>query len=86
MAHAGARFVDALIKGLKGHNSLQYSYVASNIVNEVDYFASPVEVGQNGVEKIYPLGKLSPYEEQLIELAIPELKKNIENGVKFVKG
>lgn len=86
MAHAGARFVDSLIKGLKCQNSFQYTYVASNNVSGVDYFASLVEVGPNGIEKICPLGKLSSYEEQLIKLAIPELKNNIEKGVKFITG
>jgi malate/lactate dehydrogenase len=39
-----------------------------------------------GVEKILPLGALSPEEEQLVKEALPELKKNIEKGKQFVKG
>uniref|UniRef100_A0A915DGD9 Malate dehydrogenase n=1 Tax=Ditylenchus dipsaci TaxID=166011 RepID=A0A915DGD9_9BILA len=73
MAHAGARFVDALVKALKGEKS-------------VDYFASPVELGPNGAEKVHGYGTLSKYEEQLVQTAIPELQKNIEKGVKFIKG
>lgn len=86
MAHAGARFVEALINGLKGQKSLQYTYVASNVVSGVDYFASAVEIGPNGIEKIHSLGKLSKYEQKLVEAAIPELRKNIEKGVKFITG
>lgn len=36
-----------------------------------------------GVAKIHPLGELSPAEEQLVQAALPELKKNIEKGLKF---
>lgn len=86
MAHAGARFVNALVQALKGKKSVQCAYVHSNLVTGVDYFASPVELGPNGVENIPPLPKLSPYEEQLLKAAIPELQKNINTGVKFIKG
>jgi malate dehydrogenase len=36
------------------------------------------------VEKIHPLGNISPVEQKLVEAAIPELKKNIEKGLQFV--
>ena len=38
----------------------------------------------NGVEKIYPIGELSVEEKKLLDACIPELKKNIEKGKKFV--
>jgi malate dehydrogenase len=37
----------------------------------------------NGVAKIHDLGNLSPQEQELVKAALPELKKNIEKGVKF---
>ena len=37
-----------------------------------------------GVAKAYPLGALTPYEKDLLREAIPELKGNIEKGVKFI--
>jgi malate dehydrogenase len=37
----------------------------------------------NGVAKIHELGQLSPAEQDLIKAALPELKKNIEKGLKF---
>jgi len=37
----------------------------------------------NGVAKIHPLGQLSPAEEELLKAALPELKKNIDKGIKF---
>jgi len=36
------------------------------------------------VEKIHPLGSITPAEQKLVEAAIPELKKNIEKGLNFV--
>jgi malate/lactate dehydrogenase len=39
-----------------------------------------------GIAKIHPVGAISPDEEKLIKECLPELKKNIEKGVKFVEG
>ena len=38
----------------------------------------------NGVEKIHPIGELSPEEQKLLDACLPELKKNIEKGRNFV--
>ena len=38
----------------------------------------------NGVEKIYPIGELSPEEKKLLDACLPDLKKNIEKGKSFV--
>jgi malate dehydrogenase len=38
----------------------------------------------NGVEKIHPIGTLSPEEKKLLDACLPELKKNIEKGKAFV--
>jgi len=86
MAFAGARFVDGLVKALKGQKSTHCAYVKSDVVKGVEYFATPVEIGPQGVEKIHGLEKLSAYEKELVEKALPELKKNIETGIKFIKG
>jgi malate dehydrogenase len=37
----------------------------------------------NGVEKIHPIGELSPEEQKLLDACLPELKKNIEKGKAF---
>lgn len=85
MAHAGASFVESLLQALKGKKNVQCAYVQSDAVKGVQYFATPVELGPNGVEKILGTGQLSKYEEEMVQAAIPELKKNIEKGVKFIK-
>lgn len=85
MAYAAARFCFSLISGLIGkQNIVECSYVRSD-VTEAKYFATPVLLGKKGVEKNLGLGKLSSYEEGLLKLAIPELKKNIQKGEDFAK-
>uniref|UniRef100_A0A915MVH6 Malate dehydrogenase, mitochondrial n=1 Tax=Meloidogyne javanica TaxID=6303 RepID=A0A915MVH6_MELJA len=85
MALAAEYFVGSLVNALKGQKSVQCAYVRSDVVQGLDYFAGPVELGPKGVEKILPLGELSSYEKQLIEKAIPDLKKEIAKGVDFIK-
>lgn len=86
MAHAGARFVEGLVKALKGEKVVMCSYVKSDVVKGVEYFATPVQIGPNGVEKNLGYGKLSAYEQQLVEKAVAELQANIKKGVSFIKG
>ncbi|KAH9986198.1 NAD-malate dehydrogenase [Russula compacta] len=96
MAYAGAEFATKVIKALAGGKDIVTpSYVhldadkeggaalKNEIGKELDYFASNVQIGPNGIEKIYPLGKLTDYEKQLIAAAIPELTTNIEKGTTF---
>jgi len=86
MALAGARFVENLLVALKGQKVVQCSYVKSDVIKGVDYFSTPIEIGQNGVEKIHGTGPLSSYEQSLVEKSVPELKASIEKGVKFIRG
>ncbi|CAH1163282.1 unnamed protein product [Phaedon cochleariae] len=83
MAYAGARFANSLLRGLNGEsNVIEPAYVMSD-VTEAPYFASPLVLGKCGIEKNLGLGNLSDFEQDLLKKAIPELKKNIEAGVKF---
>jgi malate dehydrogenase len=85
MAYAAARFTNSLIKALSGEAGVvECAYVASDIT-EATYFASPILLGKNGVEKNLGLGKLSPYEQELLKAALPELIKTIKTGEEFVK-
>ncbi|KAJ2942757.1 hypothetical protein O0L34_g14945 [Tuta absoluta] len=85
MAYAGARLAGSVLRGLNGEsNVVECAYVKSD-VTESPYFANPVVLGKNGVEKNLGFGKLNAYEQQLLKAAIPELLKNIQVGVDFVK-
>lgn len=87
MAYAGAKFTDALLRGLNGEKGVVTpTFVKSPLFADqgIDFFSSNVELGVNGVEKIHPIGSMSAEEEKLMEACLPELKKNIEKGKAFV--
>jgi len=84
MAFAGARFAFSLCRAIMGEsNVVECAYVRSN-VTEAKYFSTPILLGPGGVQKNLGLGNLSPYEQELLKAAIPELKKNIQKGEDFV--
>uniref|UniRef100_A0A4D5R8Z0 Malate dehydrogenase, mitochondrial n=1 Tax=Scolopendra viridis TaxID=118503 RepID=A0A4D5R8Z0_SCOVI len=86
MAYAGARFVFSLLKALNGKEGIiECAYVKSD-VTQASYFATPLLLGKNGLEKNLGLGKLSDFENQLLKKALPELKENIKAGEDFVFG
>ncbi|KAI1000504.1 malate dehydrogenase [Podosphaera aphanis] len=87
MAMAGARFAESLLKAASGEkNVIEPSYVESPLYKDqgVNFFASKIELGPNGVEKIHEVGKVLPEEQKLLDAALADLKKNIEKGVSFV--
>jgi len=85
MAYAGARFGFSVLEALKGKTGLvECAYVASNIT-DASYFASPILLGQNGVERNLGVGQLSDFEaDKLANEVLPELKTNIAKGEEFV--
>ncbi|CDO70312.1 hypothetical protein BN946_scf184370.g13 [Trametes cinnabarina] len=88
MAYAGARFTGDILRALNGEKGVVTpTFVKSPLFAEqgIDFFSSNVELGPNGVEKIHGLGELSEQEKKLLEACLPELKKNIEKGKKFVQ-
>lgn len=86
MAYAGARFAFSLLRGLKGEpNVVECSYVKSNVVPGLEYFSTPVVLGKNGLEKNLGLGKVSDYEQKMVDAAKAELQASIKKGIEFVK-
>lgn len=65
-------------------NVVECAYVQSDLT-EAAYFANPVLLGKNGLEKNLGYGKLNAYEQQLLKAAMPELLKNIKTGEEFAK-
>lgn len=51
----------------------------------VDYFAVPIELDTEGATKAYTIGHLSAYEQDLLRVAVEELKGNIAKGVAHVQ-
>jgi malate dehydrogenase len=88
MAMAGARFAESLLRASQGEKGvIEPTFVDSPLYKDqgVDFFASRVELGPNGVEKIYPVGKIDANEEKMLEACIADLKKNIAKGVSFAQ-
>ncbi len=85
MAWAGARFAIKLVRALRGEdNCVTCGYILSDIC-DTKYFALPMMLGRNGVRVAYGLPKMNDYEEELLRLAIPELKKNVEKGIEYAR-
>lgn len=88
MAMAGARFAESLLKAAQGQKGvIEPTFVESPLYKDqgVDFFASNVELGPEGVEKIHPVGKISEHEQTLLDACLADLKGNIAKGVKFVQ-
>eukprot|EP00744_Colponema_vietnamica_P003247 GILI01005004.1.p1 GENE.GILI01005004.1~~GILI01005004.1.p1 ORF type:complete len:339 (-),score=152.35 GILI01005004.1:163-1125(-) len=86
MAYAGAEFTFSLLKALRGDKGIvECTFVESNVVPNVPFFSSKVELGKNGVERILPLGDITDYERKLVDACVEELTKNIAKGVEFGK-
>jgi len=83
MAMAGARFAESLLKAAQGEKGVvEPTFVDSPLYKDqgVEFFASKVELGPNGVEKIHEVGKISEHEQKLLDACLVDLKKNIAKG------
>ncbi|XP_005096166.1 malate dehydrogenase, mitochondrial isoform X2 [Aplysia californica] len=84
MAYAAAEFANSLLEAMNGtEGKVQCAFVASD-ETDAKYFATPVLLGKNGVEKNLGIGHLLDYERKLVTAAMDELKSNIEKGEEFV--
>ena len=84
MAMAGARFAESLLKAAQGEKGVvEPTFVESPLYKDhgIDFFASKVELGPNGVEKIHEVGKITPKEQELLDACLKDLKKNIVKGM-----
>jgi len=85
MAYAAARFAESCLRGLQGDKVYECAYIESSLIPDLEYFASKVQLGPNGVEEVFEVGQVSDFEQQGIEGLIPELKKSIAKGQEFAK-
>merc|ERR1711964_5989 len=88
MAMAGARFAESLLKAAGGEKGVvEPTFVDSPLYKDqgVEFFASKVLLGPNGVEEIQDVGKITAEEQKLLDACLDDLKKNIQKGVAFVR-
>jgi len=85
MAYAGAHFANQVLKAQSGMKGIiECAFVASK-VTDLPFFASPIELGPQGIVKVHSLGKLSAFEEEKLKALHSELKSSIEKGIQFGK-
>jgi len=87
MAYAGAKFANAVMRGLNGEKGVKtQAFVRSPLFEKegIEFFSSTVLLGTNGVEEILPVGQITAEEQKLLDACLPDLKKNIQKGKEFV--
>lgn len=87
MAYAGAKFVNAVMRGLDGEKNVNVcTYVKSSVASsaEVDYFASVVTLGTDGVDTIHNIPETTHYEQDLLKVCYENLKTNIATANEFL--
>ena len=83
MGYAGARFCLSLVRALKGEdNVVECSYIEGP-GEKARFFAQPVLLGKNGVEKILSYGDLTDFETTKLDGALDKLKGDISSGELF---
>uniref|UniRef100_A0A7S0RN61 Malate dehydrogenase n=1 Tax=Pyramimonas obovata TaxID=1411642 RepID=A0A7S0RN61_9CHLO len=86
MAYAGALFADSCLRALNGQKDvIECTYVESPVVPGLEFFATKVRIGTNGVEEIFPIGEINEYEAGWLEKMKEELASSIKKGKDFVK-
>merc|ERR1711870_73816 len=85
MAYSGARLGRAVLSGLAGVPKIECAYVESDVQPGLKYFSSCVQFGKKGVEKVFPIGKLSDHEQKRLNELVPILKDEIADGLEYAK-
>ena len=70
----------------QGDTVYECSYVETDIVPGCEFFASTVELGPEGLVAVQPLSGLSMYEQDLLDVAIPDIQANIAKGKELARG
>ncbi|MGL5358556.1 MAG: malate dehydrogenase [Shewanella sp.] len=85
MGQAACRFGMSLVRGLEGEaNVVECAYVDGGS-EHAQFFAQPVLLGKNGIEKVLPYGEVSAFEASARDSMLDTLKGDIKLGVDFVK-
>lgn len=86
MAYAGAHFVSRLLQAAAGKKGvIECTFVESPIAAKdgAEFFASPVELGPDGVHNIFPLPEMSAKEKKVYQEMIKDLAAQIQKGTEF---
>ena len=84
MGQAAAQFGLSLVRALNGEQDIIECTYVEGSGDKARFFAQPVLLGKNGVEKILSYGDLSDFEEATLNAAISTLKTDISIGEDFI--
>jgi len=85
MGQAAARFGLSLVRALNGEsNVVECSYIEGP-GDKARFFAQPVLLGKNGVEKVLDYGALTTFEESTLNNALDILRGDIAKGESFME-
>ena len=83
MGQAAAKFALSLVRALNGEKDIVECTYVEGSGDLARFFAQPVLLGKNGVEKILSFGNLSKFEQTTLNDALETLKSDIEIGKEF---
>ncbi|MEZ2637093.1 malate dehydrogenase [Morganella morganii] len=84
MGQAAARFGLSLVRAMQGESNVVECTYTEGDGKYARFFAQPVVLGKNGVEKRLDIGLLSAYEEKALNGMLDVLKADIALGEKFI--
>jgi malate dehydrogenase len=84
MAKAGADFAISLIRAQNGEQGIVECAFVESDVTSCQWFATPILLGKDGVDKNLGMGELDAYEQVKLGEAITELQPSIDEGVEFI--
>jgi malate dehydrogenase len=83
MAYSAHYFTSRLLSAFDGEKDVIECAYCENSITDSPYFATPVLLGKNGIEKILPFGKLSEFEQKNLDKLLPDLKSQVTKGIEF---
>jgi len=83
MGYAGARFCLSLVRALNGEDNVVECTYIEGPGDKARFFAQPVLLGRNGVEKVLNYGDLTAFEEAKLDGALDTLNSDISSGELF---
>lgn len=84
MAQAASRFALSLVHALQGKEKIVECAYVEGDGKYSRFFAQPVLLGRNGIIEYKEIGKLSDFEQKVLEKIPHELKKDIKLGEEFL--
>ena len=84
MGQAAAKFGLSLVRALNGEKDVVECTYVEGSGDLGRFFAQPVILGKNGVEKILDYGNLSEFEQATLNDALETLRSDIKIGEDFV--